>query len=141
MRPPVRFLIATTALAGLVLLACGCSSGTGTPSLDGTSWKLTGWSLSSLDPNDFNITADFKDGKVTGQSAVNRSSGSYTTGPGDAFSTKETATTMMAGPEPAMRAEQAYLKLLGEAASFKVSGSTLTLFDANGNESLIYAGS
>jgi heat shock protein HslJ len=140
MRPPVRFLIATAALAGLVLLA-GCSSGGETPSLEGTSWKLTGWSLSSLDPNDFTITADFKDGKVTGQSAVNRYSGSYTTGPGDAFSAKETATTMMAGPEPAMRAEQAYLKLLGEAASFKVSGSTLTLFDASGNESLIYTGS
>ena len=41
---------------------------------------------------------------------------------------------MMAGPEPDMRAEQTYLKLLAEAKKFKVDGKTLTLSDANGNE-------
>ena len=45
---------------------------------------------------------------------------------------------MMAGPEPDMHAEQTYLKLLAEAKQFKVDGKTLTLSDANGNESLIY---
>ena len=44
----------------------------------------------------------------------------------------------MAGPEPDMRAEQNYLKLLAEAKQYAVDGETLTLSDANGNESLIY---
>ena len=46
--------------------------------------------------------------------------------------------TMMASTAPAMQAESTYLKLLNAAASFKVSGSTLTLYDEGGNESLIY---
>ena len=45
---------------------------------------------------------------------------------------------MMAGPEPDMRAEQAYLTLLSEAKSYELKGGGLTLFDENGNESLIF---
>jgi heat shock protein HslJ len=45
----------------------------------------------------------------------------------------------MAGPEPAMRAEHAYLTLLQQARSYSISGRTLTLYDAHGNESLIFA--
>ena len=45
---------------------------------------------------------------------------------------------MMAGPEPDMKAEQTYLKLLAEAKKFRVEGDTLTLSDAQGNDSLIY---
>ena len=49
------------------------------------------------------------------------------------------ASTMMAGPEPDMRAETIYLQLLAEAKQYAVEGETLTLSDANGNETLIYA--
>jgi heat shock protein HslJ len=44
----------------------------------------------------------------------------------------------MAGPEPAMRAEGAYLTLLGQARSYRVEADRLTLFDAGGNESLFF---
>ncbi len=44
----------------------------------------------------------------------------------------------MAGPEPAMRAEQAYLTLLGQVGSYKMADGRLTLYDAGGNESLLY---
>ena len=44
----------------------------------------------------------------------------------------------MGGPEPAMRAESAYVTLRGQTGSYKVSGGVLTLYDANGNESLIF---
>ncbi len=37
-----------------------------------------------------------------------------------------------------MRAESAYLTLLGQAASYQATDSQLTLFDQNGNESLIF---
>ena len=38
-----------------------------------------------------------------------------------------------------MRAEGAYITLLQQARSYKPAGDTLTLYDANGNESLIFA--
>jgi len=77
-------------------------------------------------------------GKISGTSAVNTYGGPYTEGPGDAFSVGDLASTMMAGPEPDMRAEQAYLKLLSQVESCKLTARGLTLFDQNGNESLIF---
>jgi heat shock protein HslJ len=108
-------------------------------SLEGTKWKLSGWTLSSLDPAGFTITADFADGRISGTSAVNSYGGPYKAGLGNAFAAGPLSSTLMAGPEPAMRAEQAYTKLLGDAKSYRVEGARLTLYDANGNESLIFS--
>ena len=140
MGPRLTASIVTLALslASLSVAACG-GPGTAAPTLDGTTWRLSGWTLSSLDPNDFTITAQFADGEISGVSAVNSYGGPYTAGPGDAFSVGDLVSTMMAGPEPDMPAEQAYLKLLAQAKSFKLDGGGLTLFDQNGNESLIFA--
>ena len=129
--------MAAISVAVLAVVGCG-GSGSEPATLDGTAWRLTGWTLSSLDPNDFTITAEFAEGKITGKSAVNNYFGPYTEGPGDAFSVGELAGTMMAGPEPDMRAEQAYLTLLAQAKSYMLRGGGLTLFDENGNESLIF---
>ena len=132
--------VAVIQLLGVGLSCCALAAcGSGGRGLDGTTWKLNGWTLSSLDPANFTITANFADGKISGRSAVNSYSGSYTTGPNGAFSVGQTASTQMAGPEPAMRAEHAYLTLLQQARSYSLAGQTLTLFDANGNESLIFA--
>jgi len=120
-----------------VLLLVGCARG---PSaLEGTQWRLTGWTLSSLDAQEFDIRAAFADGKVSGHSGVNSYGGPYALGPGSAFSVGQIASTEMAGPEPAMRAEGAYVTLLGQARSYRVEAGRLTLFDAGGNESLIEA--
>lgn len=121
----------------LLTVAVGCSSGGGT--LEGPGWKLTGWSVSSLDPAEFTITATFADGQISGNSAVNTYGGSYKTGPGDAFKVGEIASTLMASEEPAMRAESAYMTLLQDARSFSLTDGELTLYDEGGNESLIFA--
>jgi heat shock protein HslJ len=121
----------------LTVIACGGDDAA--PDLDGTSWTLTGWSVSSLDPADFTITASFADGTISGTSAVNSYSGPYEVGPDDEFSTGDIASTMMAGPADAMRAEQLYFELLGAAASYQVVGGTLTLFDEFGDEALVFA--
>ena len=121
-------------LSCFALAACS-SGGHG---LDGTSWRLTGWTLDSLDPAAFTITATFADGTISGRSAVKSYSGSYTTGSGGSFAVDAIASTEMAGPEPAMRAEHAYMTLLQQARSYSLDGRTLTLFDEHGNESLIF---
>jgi heat shock protein HslJ len=119
-----------------VLLLAGCARG---PSaLEGTQWRLTGWTLSSLNPRDFEITAEFVDGKISGHSGVNSYGGPYTLGSRQSFEVGSIASTEMAGPEPAMRAEGAYFALLGQARSYRMEAGRLTLFDAGGNESLIF---
>ena len=139
MRPRLVTVFVTLALSAALLAAAGCGGSGDTPAtLVGTTWGLTGWTLSSLDPNDFTITAAFADGKISGKSAVNNYAGPYTEGPGAAFSVGELVSTMMAGTEPQMRAEGAYLKLLAEAKSYALKNGGLTLFDQNGNESLIF---
>jgi heat shock protein HslJ len=129
--------LASAAIVVLSLIfVVGCSNGDS--SLDGTSWRLSGWTLSSLDPADFTITAQFSDGQISGNSGVNSYSGAVKLGPGGAFAAGPFASTEMAGPEPAMRAESAYMTLLGEAKSFKTAEGNMTLYDGGGNESLIF---
>lgn len=144
---------AAMVLIAVALIALvGCSQHAGSPknssppggssqagSLDGTHWKLTAWTLNSLNPADFTITANFANGQISGTSAVNSYSGPYKLGPDGSFSVGPIATTEMAGPEPAMRAESAYQTLLGQARSCKMAADTLTLYDAGGNPSLIFA--
>jgi heat shock protein HslJ len=140
MRPRRIAVVVILALSVTLLAVAGCGgSSSAPPTLEGTSWRLTGWTLSSLNPEDFTITAAFADGKISGKSAVNNYNGPFTEGPGDAFSVGELISTMMAGPEPDMRAEQAYLTLLAQAKSYVLKDGGLTLFDANGNESLTFA--
>lgn len=137
--------LAFLAAVALVPVACGGSGASG-HALDGSSWRLIGWTLDSLAPDQFTITAAFAGGKISGTSAVNSYGGSYAAGAGgssaggagDAFSVVQLASTEMAGPEPAMRAERAYITLLQQARSYKLAGDILTLYDANGNESLIF---
>lgn len=139
---PILLLALAVPLVAAALVVSGCGSGGDSgsaPSLEGTSWRLTGWSASSLDPADFTITARFADGKIGGKSAVNTYGGPYEAGEDGSFSVGDLASTMMAGPEPDMRAETIYLQLLAEASSYAVEGETLILSDGNGNQSLIYA--
>jgi heat shock protein HslJ len=123
------FLLALIALVG-------CARGRN--ELDGTQWRLTAWTLSSLNPRDLNITAEFADGKIGGHGGVNTYGGPYTLGSRQSFKVGQLASTQMAGPEPAMRAESAYFTLLDQARSYRVDAGRLTLLDAGGNESLTF---
>ncbi len=131
-----RVLTALLFAAVSLGVVAGCTSDGG--QLDGTRWKLTGWPLSSLYPGDFVITAAFADGQISGGSGVNTYAGAYKADSGGAFEVGDLAGTLMAGPEPAMRAESAYLILLQQARSFAVIDGTLTLYDEGGNESLMF---
>jgi len=127
-------VVSVSVLALIALIGCA----RGRSELEGTQWRLTEWTLSSLNPREFDITAAFADGQVSGHGGVNSYGGPYTIGPRRAFAVGLLVSTEMAGPEPAMRAEGAYLELLGQAASYRVDAGRLTLLDAGGNESLIF---
>lgn len=128
-------LAAVLAAASLLGLA-GCAP-TGAK-LEGTRWRLAAWTLSSLAPGDVAITAEFRDGRIGGRSGVNTYGGPYVAGPGDAFRAGPLMGTLMAGPEPAMRAERAFLDLLGQARSCRIEDGQLTLCDEGGGESLVF---
>ncbi|MDP2401505.1 MAG: META domain-containing protein, partial [Actinomycetota bacterium] len=115
----------------------GCGT-VGADRLDGTSWRLAGWSISAIDPTEFTITLGFDGETAAGQSAVNSYGGNYSEGRGGKLELGEIASTLMAGPEPAMNAEAAYFELLGRVGSYAMEGSTLTLRDSNGNDLLIF---
>lgn len=119
-----------------VAIFAGCRS-SGDP-LQGTAWRLQAWSVSSIDPATITITLEFADGQISGSSGVNTYSGPYKTNSDGTFSTGNLAVTEIGGPEPAMRAERAYLNLLGNARSYEIADDSLTLFDDGGNESLIF---
>lgn len=140
-RPAITFVVVVLSFALSLIALAGCSSDSGSShgsALDGTQWRLSEWTLSSLNPADFTITLRFADGLASGNSGVNSYSGTYQVGPGDAFSVGQLAVTEIAGSEPAMRAEGAYLTLLGQAKSYKVATGRLTLYDQGGNESLLF---
>lgn len=134
-RRPITIIGALIVIA-LLMIAGGCSPKD--RSLDGTHWRLSGWTLSSLNPADLTITAQFEDGKISGNSGVNTYGGPVKIGPGSAFSAGPLSSTEMAGSESAMRAETAYMTLLGQARSYKMADGALTLYDGGGNESLIF---
>ncbi|MBN1631396.1 MAG: protease inhibitor I42 family protein [Thermoleophilia bacterium] len=129
--PPLKTFSVTVAVAPTP------SAGDVTP-LEGTSWKLEGWTVSMLDPRDFEITATFEEGRMSGKAAVNLYGADCTVGADGAFSLGPIVHTLMAGPAPAMQAETAYFGLLEQARSYVLDGDGLTLLDEGANELLIY---
>lgn len=146
-----RVLVGALVVAAVLSAVGGCgqrsnanpgSSPSGHPpsgsSLEGTQWRLSEWTVSSIDPASVKIWANFAGGQISGNSGVNSYGGPYRIGPGDAFSAGPLAVTLIGGTGPAMRAENAYLTLLPQMKSYKESADRLTLYDAGGNESLIF---
>ena len=72
------------------------------------------------------VVLDLEEAHVSGSAGVNRFTGTF------ALSENELrigplATTMMAGPEPAMWRERTFLDALGRVTSYSLDGRTLTL--------------
>jgi hypothetical protein len=86
--------IAVISVVGVAISALvGCARG---PSaLDGTQWRLTEWTLSSLNPRDLEITAEFADGKIGGRGGVNSYGGPYTVGARQSFPIARNATSLL----------------------------------------------
>lgn len=125
-----------SALTVLVLVLSGCI-GKQSVSLERTGWKLVSWSISSMKADAFEITANFDDKTMSGKSAVNSYSGQYSI-EGDGITFGPIASTEMAGPEDAMRAESNFFELIKQVKTLKVEGIRMTFMDENKNELLVF---
>jgi hypothetical protein len=133
--PMVHLLTVALAAAVFAALALGVAGCGGESALDGTDWKLVRWSESSLDPAGITITADFEDARIGGSADGSSYGGPYETGPGDDFSMGPLSS---AGGGFGSRAEATYFHLLKVVETYSREGDTLTLYDAEGNESLVF---
>ena len=138
------------ALVGTLLLipalaACGGSSSASTPATEnaaeqaaagpaggagfvGPEWKLSSSAVDSVDLSTFGITITFTDTEVSGSSGVNTYSGTFTSSPEGDMDFGPLVSTRMAGPEPAMKAEQSYLAALDAVSGYSVTDTELDLF-------------
>jgi heat shock protein HslJ len=139
MKTYVRVAVAGLVLFGVFALV-GCKPATPAVdpgALEGVEWSLIGSSMSSTDLGAAGITANFDGTQLSGFSGVNQYSGPYTAGTDGSLKIGELAGTLMAGPEPLMKAESAYLELLKGCDSYRVESGKLTL-STGGTETLIY---
>ena len=125
-----------SALTVLVLVLSGCI-GKQSVSLERTGWKLVSWSISSMKADAFEITANFDDKTMSGKSAVNSYSGTYSIDGYD-ITFGQFVSTEMAGPEDAMRAESNFFELMKQVKTLKVDGIRMTFMDENKNGLLVF---
>lgn len=136
----VRSMLAMLLLAGSVFLVGGCSAKDATvdtAALQANEWSLTGTSSSSADIAAVGITLNFDETQYSGFSGVNQYSGTYTAKADGGIKFGPAAGTLMAGPEPLMKVETAYLQLLEGCDAYKIENGTLTLTTA-GVDTLIF---
>lgn len=106
-------------------------------SLSGTKLELASWSESSVDPSGFSISLEFQKGSFNGRSAVNLYGGSYKAGD-EKLTFSHIHLTAMAGEPEAMRAEDTYMRLLDQTRKYVLDGESLTLFDGDGNQLMVF---
>lgn len=99
--------------------------------LDGKDFKLV-----SVYPN-MNITISFEEDNVFGFGAVNRYKSKYEID-GGIFNIMPIARTKMAGQKENMEAEDKYLKILESATSYKLKGSTLTIYTSLSENAFVF---
>ena len=135
---PVKLIV--PAFAMCVLLAVTATSCGGGGTVEGVKWMLQSYAVdgelqSVIATSD--IDATFADGTVSGTGGCNQYSGSYELD-GEALSIGPLVSTMMACEQAIMDQEVAFMSAFGSAASFEVSGDTLTVKDEAGTIAVVF---
>jgi heat shock protein HslJ len=108
-----------------------------TPALEGTFWLGTALNGQPV-PASVQVSLFLADGNASGKSGCNNFNVGYTIdGANLAFGMG--MSTLMACPEPAMSAEQAFNAALPTVVSYAIAGDTLVLLDAEGNAVMEFA--
>ena len=131
----LRFILLNLLLLPL-FAACSAVSAGGETSLNDTNWKLASYQdaqgqvVSALPGKE--ATLKFADGQVSGTTGCNSYSAAYKVN-GKNITISQAISTLMAceNPQGLMDQESAFLRALGSAATFKMTGNTLEIYDAN----------
>lgn len=120
-----------------LLVACSAVSGSGQAKLSDVTWKLTSFrndqgQVVNAFPG-VETSMKFEADSVSGKAGCNSYSAKVKTS-GESITFSEAISTLMAceTPQGAMEQESAFLRALPGAAKFKISGSTLEIYDTNG---------
>ena len=130
----VKHVLAVAGCLTCAAVLAGCSGGSGAqdPSaLEGVQWELVASNVTDVDVSEIGITMNLDAGEISGFAGVNSYAGPFETGDDGSFDAGPLATTLIAGPEPLMAAETAYLQILDASESFEVSEGGLTLRTAD----------
>lgn len=107
-----------------------------TAGLEGTAWTATGVNNGNGGVESTALTgtisAAFADGTVSGNSGCNQYHAAYETSGTDGLTISNVATTRKACEEAAMTLESQFTAALAKVATYSISGTTLTLRDADG---------
>lgn len=107
-------------------------------------WKLAKWQqkdkLVTIEQGGPGITLQFTaDGKLSGSASVNRFAGSYKLEGENGLAFGEgMAVTKMAGPEPLMKQERAFLTDFPKMTKYSLEGGELRLSDAGGDTTMTF---
>jgi putative lipoprotein len=123
----------------LSLALSACASGSNSPALVGTTWKLTAYGpVASPNPavegSDASVVFN-SDGTVTGNGGCNGFGGDYELKE-DQLTFGPLVSTLMACEDPRMDQESAVTQVLFETASYKIDGNTLTI--TKGDTALVF---
>lgn len=143
--------VAATALAAVLLVACGSSSGSSGSSggaakqqsgVTGKTWLLDSTRLLA-GTTDIIVSAEFADGQISGENGCNRYNGAYTSDAAKGTMTigPDLATTQMACPGIRARLEAAFMAALPKVAKYTATADTLTLLDSSGKTLLRFTAS
>ncbi len=133
-----NWLVFSICLGMMLLTACASSGAQQGGELTGKVWAVTDLMGKPL-VADTGISAEFTtDGKVSGSAGCNRYSGTYTVSGNNITFSSPMASTMMMCDQAVMDQESAYLKVLGEAKTYAVSGDQLTLTGGDGTQLAAY---
>jgi len=134
----MHFALLLPIIAGLLLSAC--SSGTSTPELSDTNWKLEAYGpANDLIPAADGIETSIKfgaDGQVSGNLGCNGFGGDYKQD-GTRLTFGPMMSTLMACPEPQMSQETISFSILNGNVEFRVDGDKLTIDGAGGNQLIL----
>ena len=108
------------------------------PSIANTNWALQSYndgsgSMVALIAGT-EITANFTTDQINGSAGCNTYNGRYTTNSSAAITISDLAVGQVACGDPAgiMTQESSYMALLGQVSSYQISGTQMTMMDANG---------
>ncbi len=133
----MKLIIIPLSFSMMILTLAACSTSNSTNLTDQV-WNLTQLSGKSLVTGSV-ITAEFTaDGKVSGTAGCNQYSGTYQANSKKISFSPNIATTRMSCDAAVNVQESAYLKALGEAKTYAISGEQLTLFDVNQASLAVY---